>query len=356
VHDRLARRGDEAVVHRLAFRNGRMSESKSHSFRSQLPDEELLHVVLTALYAPGRRTAPSEIVLPTSPAEAALLEGLLGESVRFVAPSTGERRRMLDIARANARAELERKEGEDEELVRALAELATLVDLDPESPPEIIDGFDISTIQGKSTVASRVRFRGGLPDRSGYRRYKVKTVEGQDDFASMEEVVGRSLRRGMAEGELPDLIVVDGGEQQLARALAARDDAGAHGVPIVGLAKARSERTRDGKRKAMSEERLVLSPIGPVVELPRHSPARHLLERLRDEAHRFAITFHRAQRGRITSVLDSIPGVGEVRRKALLRAFGSAAGVREASVEQLAAMPSIGLELAQVIHEHLRRL
>lgn len=351
----LARRGDTAVVHRLAFRNGRMTESRSHTFQSQLPDEELLHVVLTAIYAPGRRVAPAEIVLPTSPAEAALLEGVLGAAVRLVAPNTGERRRMLDIARANARAELDRKEGQDEELGRALSELATLVDLDPDNPPEVIDCFDISTIQGKSTVASRVRFRGGAPDRSGYRRFKVKTVEGQDDFASMEEVVGRSLRRGLEQGELPDLIVVDGGEQQLARALVARDDAGAHGVPIVGLAKARGERTRDGKRKTSSEERLVLSPTGPILELPRHSSARHLLERLRDEAHRFAITYHRAQRGRITSLLDSIPGVGEARRKALLRAFGSAAGVREASVEDLAALPSVGRELAQVIHDHLRR-
>ncbi len=350
----LARRGDEAVVHRLAFRDGRLSESRAHAFRSELPDEELLHTVLTALYAPGRRRAPKEILVPLLPAEGDMLEALLGEGVRIATGgSGGERRRMLELAGANARAELERRAGRDEVAQRALEELAQI--LGQESAPETIECFDVSTIQGRHTVASRVRFHGGEPDRSGYRRFQVRSVDGQDDFAAMEEVVGRSLRRAVQEGALPDLIVVDGGAQQLARALAARDDAGAHGVTVVGLAKARAERGPSGRRRAASEERLVLSPEGPVVPLGRHSPARHLLERLRDEAHRFAITFHRAQRGRITSRLDSIPGVGETRRKALLRAFGSAAGVREASVEQLAALPSIGPRLAQVIHEHLRR-
>jgi excinuclease ABC subunit C len=198
-----------------------------------------------------------------------------------------------------------------------------------------------------------VRFRGGHPDKSGYRRFRVRGVQGQDDFASMREVVGRSLRRGMEEGELPDLVVIDGGAQQLASALAARDEAGAWEVPVVGLAKARSERTVGGQRKAASEERLYLPGASEPLELARHSPARHLLERVRDEAHRFAITYHRKERGRIRSQLDSIPGLGPVKKKRLLRRFGSVAGVRAASVEELAGVQGIGAELATVIREQL---
>jgi excinuclease ABC subunit C len=219
----------------------------------------------------------------------------------------------------------------------------------------VLDCFDISTFQGKDTVAARVRFRGGIPDRAGYRRYQVKTVEGQDDFASLREVVTRALRRGLAEEDLPDLVVIDGGAQQLASALAARDEVGAWDVRMVGLAKARAERSVRGKQKEHSEERLVLDPDRPPLELARHTALRHLFERLRDEAHRFAITYHRKQRGKLESRLDSIPGVGDAKRKALLRAFGSVHGVKAASVEQLAALPGIGMELAKVIVEHLQR-
>ncbi len=349
----LARRAEKAVVHRLAFRNGRLSESRCHTFRSSLPDEELMHSVLTALYGAGRREAPTEILLPCPPAEPELLEVVFGEATKLLVPSSGDRWRMLDTAGTNARAELERATEAAAEEREALAKLARWVDLDPENPPEIIDCFDISNTQGTEVVASRVRFRGGLPDRSGYRHYKVRGVDGQDDFASMKEVVGRSIRRGMDNEDLPDLIVVDGGAQQLAKAWEARDELGAWELPIVGLAKARPERTIDGKRKGRSEERLVLAPTSPYIVLPRHDSARHMLERLRDEAHRFAITYHRKRRGRIQSQLDSIPGVGDQKRKALLKAFGSVVGVKQASVEQIGALPSIGPKLARVIVDRL---
>lgn len=349
----FVRRADRAAVHRLAFRDGRLADSRTHPFRSTLPDEELLHSVLTAIYAPGRRTVPVEIALPTLPAEAELLQEALGGGVRFVVPRSGERKRMLDLALENARVALDNLSKDAEEERRALARLAFHAELDPEAPPEVIDCFDISTTQGAEVVASRVRFRGGLPDRAGYRHYKIRTVDGQDDFASMKEVVSRSVRRGMDEGDLPDLIVIDGGAQQLAKAIEARDELGAWELVIVGLAKARSERTVGGKRKGRSEERLVLAQDREAKVLPTHDAGRHLLERLRDEAHRFAITYHRKRRGRITSKLDSIPGVGEAKRKALLKAFGSVVGVSRAPVEQIAALPQIGPELARVIVDHL---
>jgi excinuclease ABC subunit C len=349
----LARRGAEAIVHRLAFREGRLAESRSHHFRSELPDEELLHGVLTALYGGGRRDAPAEIVLACVPSEEELLAGTLGGGVVLVVPSSGERKRMLEIAGENARTALTRREHEEESERRALTELARLVDLEAE--PETIDCFDVSNFQGSHVVASRVRFRGGHADRAGYRRFKVRGVEGQDDFAAMHEVVLRSLRRGVRENDLPDLVVIDGGPAQLDKALEARAEAGAWEVAIVALAKARAERAVGGRRKAPSDERLFLPGVAEPLELAKNSSARALLERVRDEAHRFAITYHRKERGRIQSRLDAIPGIGPVRRKALLRRFGSVVGLGRASVEEIAAVEGIGEALARVVLEHLAK-
>jgi excinuclease ABC subunit C len=349
----FARRGDEVVVQRLAFRDGRLSEIRSHAFRSQLPDAEMLHSAITALYAGGLREVPEELVVPVEPADCPLLQTVLGAGVKIVVPRSGERLRTLELTGENARVELLRRERESDVEQTALAELAGLAGL--QAAPEVVDGFDISNLQGTNVVASRVRFRSGHPDKNGYRRFKVRNVEGQDDFASMKEVVSRSLRRGLDEGDLPDLVVIDGGPAQLASALEAREEAGAFDVAMIGLAKARSERNVKGKRAAASEERIFLPGKDEAIELPRHGAARHFLERVRDEAHRFAITYHRKERGRIRSQLDSIPGVGSAKRRALLVRFGSVQGVAKASVEELAAVPGIGRELARTIQEHLAR-
>jgi excinuclease ABC subunit C len=170
----------------------------------------------------------------------------------------------------------------------------------------------------------------------------------------MHEVVRRSLERGQREGDLPDLVVIDGGPPQLERAMLARQESGAFDVALIGLAKARGERRVKGRRKGPVEERVWIPNATEPVVLGQHSEVRHLLERIRDEAHRFAITYHRKERGKITSRLDGIAGVGPARRRALLTAFGSVAGVSEASVEQLAGVEGISPELARVISEALR--
>jgi len=347
----LARMGAEAVVHRLAFRGGRLAESRSHRFRSELCDEELMHNVLTALYAAGRRALPAEILLSCLPAEAEFLATALGGGVRLGRPRAGDRARMLAIAGENARTSLTRLLGEEQTGALLVRQVQALLDLP--QPPEVIDCFDISNFQGDHVVASRVRFRRGLADRAGYRRFKLREVEGQDDFASMREVVRRSLRRGLSEDDLPNLVVIDGGRAQLDSALAARDESGAWDVHFVGLAKARAERKVKGKRKPKSEERLVLPGLAQPLELARNSAVRHLFERIRNEAHRFAITYHRKERGKLRSQLDSVPGVGPARRKTLLRRFGSVAGLKRASVEQIAAVPGISASLAHVIVESL---
>jgi excinuclease ABC subunit C len=255
------------------------------------------------------------------------------------------------MAGENARRQLEQASNQDEREQAALDELIALLDLDPGT--EVIDCFDISNTQGAHVVASRVRSRRGHADRAGYRRYKIRDVKGQDDFGAMREVVLRSLRRGVREGDLPDLIVVDGGQAQLAKALEAREEAGAWGVAMVGLAKARRARTVKGVRQPATEERVWVPGAEEPMELTRHSASRLLLERIRDEAHRFAITYHRKERGRVTSRLDGIRGVGPARRKALLRRFGSVAGVSRASVEELAGVGGIDRALARRIRQDL---
>jgi excinuclease ABC subunit C len=353
----LARSGDRVLVQRLCIRRGKLAESRAYSFRSELPDEECLHGILTTLYGGAESERPREIVLPVRPVEEELLAELFS-GCEIVVPRGGERARQLDLARENAAIELARAEAAREGGGEAEAALARLCGLAPgaEGPagPLVIDGFDVSNFQGAHVVASRVRFRGGHPDRTGYRRYRVKGVRGQDDFQSMQEVVGRSLRRGVDEGELPDLVVIDGGPAQLASALAARDDAGAWDVRIVALAKARAARLVRRKEKGPREERLFLAPDSEALVLERHSPARHLLERVRDEAHRFAITYHRKERGRLRSRLDAVPGVGPVKRKALLARFGSVRGIQAASVEELASVPGISSALARALLDRLR--
>jgi excinuclease ABC subunit C len=349
----LERAGRDALLYRLAFRGGQLVESRAHAFRSELPDDELWGDVLRALYSAALIPPPAEIVLSSEPADDGLFAALMGERTRRFVPQSGERRRMLDVAHANARAALAFHRSSKASELEALEALAELLDLP--GAPEVIDCFDISTTQGRHTVASRVRLRAGHPDKQGYRRFRVRSVEGQDDFASLREVVGRSLRRGARDNELPDLVVIDGGAQQLASALEARAEAGTHDVPMVGLAKARPEQKRGGRSKAASEERLFLPGAAEPLELPRNSPARLLLERVRNEAHRFAITYHRKERGRIRSRLDAIDGLGPVKKRALLSRFGSVAGIQAESAESLARVPGIGEKLARQILEGLSR-
>jgi excinuclease ABC subunit C len=230
----------------------------------------------------------------------------------------------------------------------ALTELADALGLP--APPMRIEGFDISTIQGTSTVGSMVVFEEGRPRSGEYRRFRVRTVAGQDDFASHREVLRRRFGRALAAEEgsaeelrwrLPDLVIIDGGKGQVNSGRLVFDDLGLLDLPIAGLAKEREELFLPGRSE-------------PIV-LPASSSALYLVQRLRDEAHRFAITYHRKVRAatQTRSIMDELPGVGPARKRALLRVFGSARGVRAASVDELAAVPGIGRGLAERIRTHL---
>ena len=260
--------------------------------------------------------------------------------MRIRVPQRGEKVRLLELVMRNARLafdlEWQHPRRQSQEILRALRDL-----LDLEVEPRRIECFDISNIQGSDVVASLVVFEDGLPRKSDYRKFRVRSVAGApDDFASMREVVGRRYRRLLEEGkDLPDLILIDGGKGQLGAAMDALAELGIGHQPVASLAK--------------REELIFLPGRDEPVALPRSSPVLQLVQRVRDEAHRFAIGFHRKTRDRRTlhSELDEIPGVGPARRRKLLSRFGSLRGVRAASLAELAA--SVGAGTAARIRARL---
>jgi excinuclease ABC subunit C len=340
------------------------------------------------LYGDRADEVPREIFLPVEPEGAEALRewlaGLRGRPVDLRVPRRGEKRALLETVAANAReafATHKLKRASDfDARARGLKELQEALDL-PEAPLRI-ECYDISNLQGSQVVGSMVVFEDGLPRKSEYRRFEVRSVEGQDDVASLREVLTRRLARlaserdepeeaegageprggapvdregageprGGAPVELgrrkkfaypPNLIVIDGGRPQLAAALDAVRASASPDLAVVSLAK-------------RMEEVYVPGTPDPVV-IPRTSEALYLLQRVRDEAHRFAITYHRKLRDRsmTRSVLDGIPGVGETRRRQLVRHFGSARRAAQASLEELEQVPGLGPQLAKVVYDHL---
>jgi len=356
----LYREGGLLQIVILQIRRGRLLGSQTFGFERQgTPDSEVLSTFVNLYYSNGA-PVPHEVLVPTDlNGMAALgqhLAELAGRNTTLKQPRRGAGRRLLDLAAKNAEHAffLARREEtlRDGALVRLKARLR-LANL-----PIRIECFDISLFQGAAPVASKVVFEGGVPKRSDYRHYRIRTVEGTDDYGMMREVLLRRLRRGLAEEDLPHLIVVDGGKGQLNVALAAVADLGIEGVDVVALAKSRvldDEADPDGK-PTRSSERVFLPNVREPIPLRAHTDELFVMTHLRDEAHRFAITFHRKRRkkAQFSSPLDGIPGVGPARRRALLRHFGSLRAVRGADVEALAAVPGVGSSLAQEIYDALK--
>ena len=349
----IHREGDRGVAVRVPVRGGVLLEPQAFPFEGEiLEDAELLSMFVNAHYEPGE--VPAELLLPVLPPDAEALQDVLAErrggAVRLAAPQRGDKARVMEIAQETARARYVTHTSPEERVARALEGVAEVAGL--ELPPHRIECFDNSNLLGEDPVASQVVFLDGRPARREYRRYKVRTVVGADDFATMAEILERRLRRASEQDDLPDLIVVDGGRGQLNAALAVRDRLGMHLPPMIGLSKPRTERRR-GDRDAV--DKIVLPDVEEPVILPEHHPTLRLLQHLRDEAHATAIGFHRKQRSRsaLQSQLEALPGVGKARRVALVRHFGSVAGVRAASIEALAAAPGIGPALAARIHAGL---
>jgi excinuclease ABC subunit C len=351
------REGDRMLVYVLYVRQGRLNGGQAFPLGSQeFPDEELLGSFVNLYYDQGN-FVPEEVLLPLELAEGhegleALLSERKGEKVRVLVPKRGEKRDLVDMAQKNAeQAAIERRRSRDEtELVlQRLQERLHLRNL-----PRRMECFDISHFQGANIVASQVAATDGELDKSRYRRYRIKTLQKQDDFASMHEVITRRLKRGLEEGDLPDLLVIDGGKGQLASALAAVKDVGVEGLDVVSLAKSRDLEVHDRDAEhAESPERVFIPGRKDPIVLRQNSAELYLLARLRDEAHRFAITFQQKslRKSTVRSALEDIPGVGEGRRKLLLKHFGSLKRVRDASIEDLAEV--LGPTVAERVHAAL---
>jgi excinuclease ABC subunit C len=258
------------------------------------------------------------------------------------APQRGAARELVAMASANAELRLGQRLEARESVAAALGELQERLGL--AQLPRRIECYDVSTLAGTLAVASRVAFEDGRPDKGGYRRYRIRDAAGGDDVACLREVIQRRLARRESE-PLPDLLMVDGGKGQVGVVSAALRDAGVT-QDVVGISKERDEESASARVRrggGLKAERLHLPARKDAVLLPPSSPGLLLLQRVRDEAHRFAIEFQRQLRRRanLTSILEEIPGVGPGKRRALLRELGSLRAVREASLEQLAAVSGV---------------
>jgi len=338
----LHREGERAALQVFSMRGGLVQSRREFTFESVHEDDAAFLSSVLQLYYAGGADVPGQIYVPVEPADKELLETWLSDQrarVRIVVPHRGVRAKFLELVRKNAKLAFESRFRSPHtygvEVLEALQETLGL----PETPYRI-ECFDISHIQGSETVASMVAWEGGRPKRSDYRRFRVKTVDGVDDFASMKEVVGRRYSRLLKEGKnLPDLILIDGGKGQLSAAVDALTALDVTSVPIAALAK--------------KEELLFLPGRAGPVAIDHHSPILHLVQRVRDEAHRFAITYHRSLRRKrtITSSLTQIPGVGETSARKLLRKFGSLDRLRSASREEIE--PLVGRKVAEAVSRYL---
>ena len=347
------RRGDEVTVAYLAFREGALEQCTRQTIKSELPDGMLLADVLARLYE-GDRFVPRALLVPQLPDEPAILREWLeqkrGGRVELHVPQRGERRKHLALAMQNAELGDAVEADADARRRRAAERLAGLLDL--EDTPLLLHCLDVSTTQGTNTVASRVCFSEGQPHKGQYRRFKISKEHAGDDFSAMEEAVRRSLRLCLEreEEELPDLLIVDGGRGQLSAAERAVEELGLESdIWLCGLAKSRLK--GHGDRRSESGERIFLPGQETPIPLGKDTAEMLLVAAIRDEAHRFAITYHRKQRGKITSELDDIPGVGPTRRKALLRHFGSLTRMKQASRDDLLATPGVPTAVAEQVYE-----
>ncbi|MCC6673719.1 MAG: excinuclease ABC subunit UvrC [Thermomicrobiales bacterium] len=349
--------GGDAGIQVSFLRNGKLIGSEFFPMSARIEDEpsELIGGFVAQFYAEAA-LIPSRLLLqhPLPAADSEVISEWLkerrGGKVEITVPQRGQKRALVEMVAKSANDNLEQNRvkflSDEMRMTAALNELSDALDL-PRLPRRI-ECFDISNLQGTNTVASMVVFEDGRPAKREYRRFNVKSVDGPNDFASMHEVIERRFKRAAerdeeAEGKwttLPDFVIIDGGKGQLNAALAAMEETGLN-VPMAGLAK--------------ENEELYLPGQSIPVILPRDSQALYLVQRVRDEAHRFAVSFHRQKRSKqaFTSSLDTIPGIGPRKKKALIKQFGSVAAIREATEEELIMVDGINAALAAQIKASL---
>jgi excinuclease ABC subunit C len=358
------REGDLVELAVLYVRAGRVVDATTFSMpRVELPDDEVVAAFVRDHYAedgPGGAVIPDDVIVPVLPEGAAGVEEWLaerrGKKVELIAPSRGHKKKLLELAMDNARHAFEEKRRSAEDVEERLARLQQRLRLP--TLPRRLECIDISHLGGGDTVGAVVSFCNGVPDKKRYKTFNVKNVRDGDDYGAMYEVLGRRFARSKPDAEsertgdgweLPDLLVVDGGRGQLAVALTAAHDLGLHDLPVVGLAK-----ERESPLGEKLVDRVYLPGQKNPIPLRPNSPELFLLSRARDEAHRFANRGRNrlGKRRRIGSELDQVRGIGPKTRKALLVALGSVAALRDASDEQILAVPGVTQQKLRALREH----
>ena len=290
-----ARDGDRHVVGAIFLREGKIVSSRNFQLTTHLSPEEVIDSFLGQFYT-SPRDVPQEVLAPAAGKDRSTLQAILserkGKRVKILCPRRGEKRSLVELATKNAAVALEQGEAEEAATDRLLASLRDRLGL--RTVPQRIECFDISHIQGVHSVGAMVTFQRGEPFKSGYRKFRIRSVQGSDDFASLREVITRRFRTAIAAGELPDLVIIDGGKGQLTAALGALRELGLDEMDILSLAKSRR------KGDTRSPERVFKPGRSAAIVLPQDSEEVYLLARVRDEAHRFAIQYHRTLRKRET--------------------------------------------------------
>ncbi len=346
----LAQEQGQSCVQVVSVRGGRNLGQRSH-FPTQAencPAEEVMEAFLGQYYQ--ARQPPAQIVLSHAPQNPELLASVFSQSaerkVSLQAHPRGDRRKMLELAMGNARQSLKMRLASKANMTSQFEALQGLLNLD--EPPASVECFDISHTAGRQAVGACVVFDSNGPVKSRYRRYNLTGIEPGDDYAAMRQVLSRRYGRMQAqEGTLPGLVLIDGGKGQLRQAEDVFAELGLTGIPVIGIAKGRG-------RRAGEEDWITAAPYRALHPGPE-SPASHLVQQIRDEAHRFAITGHRGRRQKAAtrSTLELIPGIGPRRRRALLNHFGGLQGVSKAGVEELSSVPGINRVLAEEIFRAL---
>ncbi len=352
----LAREGGEFTVALLFIRGGTLTGSRNYTYRWELDDADGLSSFLSQYYS-GEVFIPDELLLPLQLDDAAVIADLLtelrGKQVTVSKPQRGTKAELVRLADKNARSAATARSNQ---LANNLSLLATLQErLHLPSLPQRIECYDISNLQGEYGVGSGVLFLNGEPEKSGYRRYRIRSRSTADDFAMLHEVLSRRFQPGKNILPQPDLIIVDGGIGQLNILRRALQELGISTVACASLAKSRVTRGMSAVEVERSAERLFLPGRKNPVVLRQNSAELLLLARIRDEAHRFAITYHQKLRSKatLTSVLDDIPGIGPGKRALLLRQFGSLSAIGTATAVELATVKGITPAMAEIILERL---
>jgi len=348
------RQDHKIIVHPLFVRGGKLLGGKGFNFpSSELPDEEVLSSFLHQYYREGK-FIPDQILIPKAVPEQDIVEQRLtelkGKKVQVLVPVKGDKKYLLQMACENAEkfllAETEIEE-DRKKLLDVLKERLHLKKL-----PRRIEAFDISNLQGGYAVGSMVTFENGDPAKEKYRHYKIKTIEGADDYGMMYEVLLRRYQKAVQENDLPNLVLLDGGRGQLNVAQEVFKELKIKEIDLISLAKERTITEPLLSRSRKSEEKVFHPQYKEPFTLGRHSSLLHLLDRIRDEAHRFAITYHKKVRKKetIKSELGEIPGIGIVRQRELLKYFGSIEKVKEASLEDLGKAPKMNKKLVRAVY------